>query len=68
MLRLRATCAATIECALGRNDRDLNGYCFYPSWNLQSSTNLMIGLAAPAAASPWKPALNRPEQFHRWVR
>ena len=39
-----------------------------PRWNLQSSTNLVDWLSDPTAVSGWKPALNRPEEFYRWVR
>jgi hypothetical protein len=37
-------------------------------WQLQTSTNLVDWFFAPAVASPWTPALDKPAEFYRWRR
>jgi hypothetical protein len=70
-LELIASFHPPVEDVLGIG-READGapflYWLDPGWELETSTNLIDWLPAPAARSPWRPPLDKPAAVYRWRR
>ena len=70
-LELIASFHPPVEDVLGIG-RESSGapflYWLDARWELETSSNLFDWFSAPHAVSPWKPALDKAEEFYRWRR